>query len=252
MPDIGQIKGTNIKRGNSGLDPKIFDPNKELLDAMRIIARQEIDKAPRDITKNALVRSVNTNGTVNITIEGKEFNNIPNYTSGSISPNDTVKVTYPQNQASNMYVSGNKILNVYPVGSIYISLNQVNPAQLFGGVWEQIKDRFLISAGGSYDVNSIGGNVIHSHNYGMQIGGYYAEIILAESGDSGLLNYNTDNSYSLSGYSNVGIKTVNMNGSSASNTITVNSVIHYNYKANTSYTNSLPPYLAVYMWKRTA
>lgn len=251
MPDIGQIKGTNIKRGNSGLDPKIFDPNKELLDAMRIIARQEIDKAPRDITKNALVRSVNTNGTVNITIEGKEFNNIPNYTAGSISPNDTVKVTYPQNQASNMYVSGNKILNVYPVGSIYISLNQVNPTHLFGGVWEQIKDRFLISAGGSYDINSTGGNINHSHNYGMQIGGFYNATILAESGESGLLNYNTNNSYSLSGYSSIGPKTINANNSIASATKSVNAV-HYEYKANTSYTNSLPPYLAVYMWKRTA
>lgn len=106
MPDIGQIKGTNIKRGNSGLDPKIFDPNKELLDAMRIIARQEIDRASRDITKNALVRSVNTDGTVNITLEGKEFNKIPNYTVGTVKENDVVKVTYPQNQASNMYVSG--------------------------------------------------------------------------------------------------------------------------------------------------
>lgn len=106
MPDIGQIKGTNIKRGNSGLDPKIFDLNKELLDAMRIIARQEIDRASRDITKNALVRSVNSDGSVNITLEGKEFNKIPNYTVGTVKENDVVKVTYPQNQASNMYVSG--------------------------------------------------------------------------------------------------------------------------------------------------
>ncbi len=106
MPDIGQIKGTNIKRGNSGLDPKIFDPNKELLDAMRIIAKQEIEKASRDITKNALVRSVNSDGSVNITLEGREFNNIPNYTVGTVKENDVVKVTYPQNQASNMYVSG--------------------------------------------------------------------------------------------------------------------------------------------------
>lgn len=120
MSDIGQIKGTNIKRGNSGLDPKTFDINKELLDAMRIIARQEIDRASRDITKNALVRSVNSDGTVNITLEGKEFNKIPNYTVGTVKENDVVKVTYPQNQASNMYVSGvNKLfveLNSYSVG----------------------------------------------------------------------------------------------------------------------------------------
>lgn len=125
MPDIGQIKGTNIKRGNSGLDPKIFDLNKELLDAMRIIARQEIDKAPRDITKNALVRSVNSDGSVNITLEGKEFNKIPNYTVGIVKENDVVKVTYPQNQASNMYVSGGTSINEI-VNDINNSINTIN------------------------------------------------------------------------------------------------------------------------------
>ena len=106
MNEIGNVKLTDVKRGNSGLDSKTFDVNKELLEAMRIIARQEVDRASRDITKNALVRSVNTDGTVNITLDGKEFNKIPNYTVGTVKANDVVKVTYPQNQASNMYVSG--------------------------------------------------------------------------------------------------------------------------------------------------
>ena len=43
MPDIGQIKGTNIKRGNSGLDPKTFDVVKEILDATTIITRQDAE-----------------------------------------------------------------------------------------------------------------------------------------------------------------------------------------------------------------
>lgn len=238
MPDIGQIKGTNIKRGNSGLDPKIFDPNKELLDAMRIIARQEIDKAPRDITKNALVRSVNTNGTVNITIEGKEFNNIPNYTSGSISPNDTVKVTYPQNQASNMYVSGNKILNVYPVGSIYISLNQVSPTYLFGGVWEQIKDRFLISAGGSYGVNTTGGEATRT-------------LTTSEIPDLGTfvaLNWYNQVQHTTGIFKNGGMKTQDRTAPSGTE-------MGENYiKASGGGQphNNIPPYLAVYMWKRIA
>lgn len=127
MPDIGQIKGTNIKRGNSGLDPKIFDLNKELLDAMRIIARQEIDRASRDITKNALVRSVNSDGSVNITLEGKEFNKIPNYTVGTVKENDVVKVTYPQNQASNIYVSGGTSIDEI-INNINNSINLINIA----------------------------------------------------------------------------------------------------------------------------
>ena len=32
---------------------------------------------------------------------------------------------------------------VYPIGSIYISVNTTSPATLFGGTWTQITDRFL-------------------------------------------------------------------------------------------------------------
>ena len=42
---------------------------------------------------------------------------------------------------------------IYPVGSIYTSTNPTSPASLFGGTWEQIKDRFLYSASsGSTDI----------------------------------------------------------------------------------------------------
>ena len=45
---------------------------------------------------------------------------------------------------------------IYPVGAIYISVNSTSPASLFGGTWEQLKDRFLIGAGNSYAVNATG------------------------------------------------------------------------------------------------
>ena len=32
---------------------------------------------------------------------------------------------------------------LYPVGSIYLTLNATNPSMLFGGTWEQVKGRFL-------------------------------------------------------------------------------------------------------------
>ena len=57
----------------------------------------------------------------------------------------------------------NNIFNlIYPVGSIYISVNSTNPANLFGGTWEQIKDRFLLSAGSSYANGSTGGSATHT------------------------------------------------------------------------------------------
>lgn len=106
MPDIGQIKGTNIKRGNSGLDPKTFDVVKEILDATTIIVRQEIAKDGKDVTKTAKVVSVSGDGTATILLNGRTYSKVPNYNVSKIASNDIVKVTFPQGQASNMYISG--------------------------------------------------------------------------------------------------------------------------------------------------
>lgn len=47
---------------------------------------------------------------------------------------------------------------VYPVGSLYWSSKPTNPAELFGGTWTQIKDKFVLTAGDTYSVNTTGGN----------------------------------------------------------------------------------------------
>lgn len=54
-------------------------------------------------------------------------------------------------------------LYLYPVGSIYISVNDVDPATIFGGVWERIQGKFLLSGGGSsgYEIGSEGGEATH-------------------------------------------------------------------------------------------
>ena len=54
--------------------------------------------------------------------------------------------------------NGAPLLNlVYPVGSIYWSSNNTNPANLFGGTWTQIKDRFILAAGDYYSNGATGG-----------------------------------------------------------------------------------------------
>ena len=52
---------------------------------------------------------------------------------------------------------------LYPVGSIYLSVNNVNPEVLYGGKWEQIKDVFLMAGGDSHKPGSTGGSETHSH-----------------------------------------------------------------------------------------
>lgn len=61
-------------------------------------------------------------------------------------------------------LTNNKLLNlIYPVGSIYMSVNNVSPASFLGGTWEALKDRFLVGAGNSYSVNSTGGSTTSSY-----------------------------------------------------------------------------------------
>ena len=42
---------------------------------------------------------------------------------------------------------------VYPVGSIYMSMNSTNPHKLFGGEWERLKDTFLLASGDIYNAD---------------------------------------------------------------------------------------------------
>lgn len=121
------------------------------------------------------------------------------------------------------------LLTIYPVGSVYLSLDVTSPASLFGGTWEQIMDRFLLGAGGDYAAESTGGEAEHaltveempSHNH---------TINRYTTTDSGLTG---------TGFSrerNVSILKDNQYGPHS----TGGGQPH----------NNMPPYLAVYMWKR--
>jgi len=114
------------------------------------------------------------------------------------------------------------------VGAIYQSYESTSPASLFGGTWTQLTDRFLVGAGSSYAVGATGGEKTHkltveempNHAHGINTGcGSVVDaggiVLRGWSGDS----YKTLTSGSVGG-----------------------SVAH----------NNMPPYLAVYMWRRTA
>lgn len=64
--------------------------------------------------------------------------------------------------ANNNTLSFEAIFNrIYPVGSIYISTNDINPSTLFTGTWEKIENRFLLASGSSYQLGSTGGEATH-------------------------------------------------------------------------------------------
>lgn len=115
----------------------------------------------------------------------------------------------------------------YPVGAIYLSAVSTSPASLFGGTWEQLKDRFLLGAGNTYSAGSTGGEAEHtlttsempSHQHEWQY--HYTA-----SGGSTQYSTNWTSQRATTGY------TAHTGGGAAH--------------------NNMPPYLSVYMWKRVA
>lgn len=129
------------------------------------------------------------------------------------------------------------MLEIYPVGSIYMSVNETSPASLFGGTWEQLKDRFLLGAGDSYTAGSTGGEAVHT-------------LTEAEIPSVGI--YDMNNSARRFRYLD-GIVQANTTanyagGLTSSNQSTAYAVTGGGGEAH----NNMPPYLSVYMWKRIA
>lgn len=53
---------------------------------------------------------------------------------------------------------------IYPIGSIYLSVNNVDPSTLFGGILERIEGKFLFAADNTHVTNSVGGEETVSLN----------------------------------------------------------------------------------------
>ena len=137
----------------------------------------------------------------------------------------------------NIIMRQNDVLDkVYPIGSIYMSVNNVDPASLFGGTWVQIQDTFLLSAGSSYTAGSTGGEATHtltvnempSHTHTFK-----KPVLVYHTSGDGTINGGSYNVWIGSDRAGTGQNQVNNTGSSQAH-------------------NNMPPYLVVYMWKRTA
>lgn len=52
-----------------------------------------------------------------------------------------------------------KMLDIYPVGSIYMSTESTNPSELFGGTWESYGEgKTIVGEGSGYEAGTTGGN----------------------------------------------------------------------------------------------
>lgn len=139
-------------------------------------------------------------------------------------------------------------LRMHPVGSYYLSENATSPASLFGGTWEQIKDRFLVGAGNSYSVGATGGEATHTHATGGHVlsidempkhshKAYVTYYGGWGSGASALDKWRTDGTSPQNAW--LPDVTVEETGGNASHS-----------HGDTEASSNMPPYRAIYMWRR--
>ena len=144
-----------------------------------------------------------------------------------------------------------KSVNPYPYGSIYMSIYNTDPEILFGGVWEKLQDKFLLSSGSTYELGSTGGSSTktiakanlpsynltvtdpgHTHTYTD----YYATSSSKKTWDINKTDYSV---------TSVGNTYTSRTSNSGATGITVAS------GGSGTAMDIMPPYEVVHVWKRT-
>ena len=151
-------------------------------------------------------------------------------------------------------INDSTIDKIYPVGSIYISVNDVNPSELFGGSWEQIKDRFLLAAGNTYNAGSVGGEATHKLTVDEIPTHTHQTKVRIDGQQSGSGDRNRGLMVSDVGLGSWDGEWCNSNTISDDMNDIDNKTAHVknNNIGGDQPHNNMPPYLTVYMWKRTS
>lgn len=227
--------------------------------------------------------SINTSG---VTAE-RVTKSTPVFNWGEDNFDINVPLTVGENTTVNGVLSATSLSNaifslIYPVGSIYLSMSDTNPKNLFGGTWKQLGGRFLIGAG-TADANtdntfgdlndagyvfvagSKGGQFRHtltvnelpSHSHGATStyggaaffirhgGSAGTDTVAAGTGctiTEGASDVTWSNGFQTTAYSHK-LDKVELKG-------TVSTTV--NAAGGGTAHNNMPPYLIVYMWQRTA
>jgi hypothetical protein len=189
------------------------------------------------------------------TVKGKvELATSAETTTGS----DTVRAVTPAGLAAALAAF---LGTIYPVGSIYISTVSTNPNTLFGvGTWSAIGGQFLIGADGTYTAASTGGAATKTLSSGEMPSHTHAVGTLATASDGVHKHAIGVDGVTSTGTGKFAINVPgSANGDAGSIEGTFDSPSHtHSLSGSTASTGSgssfsiLPPYVAVYMWKRTA
>lgn len=118
-------------------------------------------------------------------------------------------------------------LFAYPVGAIYIAYNHESPADLFGGTWVRIVNRFLWACDADGEVGILGGEKTHTLTVNELPVHSHGSVYSQHAGPGQSKNYAWYNTYGT----NMGYGPVEAGGGQAH--------------------NNMPPYVQVSIWRRT-
>lgn len=131
---------------------------------------------------------------------------------------------------------------MYPIGSIYMSVNSTNPTTIFGGTWERFANGKVVVGVDENDtdfatIEKTGGAKTHSHDRGsiMALIQMSGTTLAAKGGTT----------------SPAWTSTVSLNNAAASSD-SVSRTSSVNTQGTTATASSLQPYITAYMWKRIA
>jgi hypothetical protein len=152
---------------------------------------------------------------------------------------------------------------VYPIGSIYMSVNNTDPSLLFDGTtWTQIKDVFLLSAGDTYTAGTTGGSAnLQQHNHGIPAlsgatttGSEHTHVVTTKTTSYASGSQTNWRSMSFVGTNADYTQTVYTNDGTSDGTHYhgVTTTASTTGDAGTGNSGNMPPYLTVYMWKRVS
>jgi hypothetical protein len=112
----------------------------------------------------------------------------------------------------------------------------------------------LLAAGSTYTAGTIGGDKEHAHTYGLVVGEHYRDVSLFDMREKNTRTGVLGPDGNPVGWEDTGTNSVLQSNYNSLNSTTYLNVSQNTYKsvAETTSSSNLPPYLAVYMWKRTA
>ena len=162
---------------------------------------------------------------------------------------DTYIKEYIDSLISSIREQLNNVDRIYPIGSIYMNVSEIDPSAIFPiTTWQRLEGRFLLGANGSYSGGTTGGEASHTlttneipaHNHSLNDPGHTHRYTITRCSYSGDFDRT---------FTGLGVSSAN---TTTDNTTLVKTGITIQSIGGGQSHNNMPPYLAVYMWKRIA